>query len=62
MNVDPNANLTELRALIEANIDREYVSDHDTARIIELVDALDGWLSGKGFLPAAWAGPVRHGA
>lgn len=52
--MDPNANLTELRALVAANIDREYVSDHDTARMMELFDGLDGWLTKGGFTPAEW--------
>lgn len=52
--MDPNANLAELRALVKANADAEHVSDHDTARMIELVDAIDGWMSKGGFLPAAW--------
>lgn len=52
--MDVNAALAELRALVKANADAEYVSDHDTARMIELVDAIDGWMSKGGFLPAAW--------
>lgn len=52
--MDPNANLTELRKLVANNIDREFVSDHDTARMMELFDALDGWLTRGGFLPEAW--------
>lgn len=52
--MDPNATLTELRALTAANQDREFVSDHVCARIIELTAALDEWLSRGGFLPTAW--------
>lgn len=58
--MDPNATLTELRALTAANRDREFVSDHDATRIIELVDALDEWLTRGGFLPSAWAATGRE--
>jgi hypothetical protein len=52
--MDRNANLAELRRLVNANIDREYVSDHDTARMMELFSALDEWLSRGGLLPTEW--------
>ena len=52
--MDPDANLAELRTLVAANIDREFVSDHVTARVMELADALDTWISQGGFLPRDW--------
>jgi hypothetical protein len=52
--MDVNANLAELRGLVNANIDREYVSDDATARMMELFVALDEWLINGGFLPADW--------
>jgi hypothetical protein len=52
--MDPNTCLTELRALLAANVDREFVSDDATARIIELTMALDEWITRGGFLPSAW--------
>lgn len=62
--MDPNANLSEMRriaARILAALDAadedtgEWMCDpHDTACLAELVEALDGWLSRGGFLPARW--------
>lgn len=57
--MDPNANLTEmleLAAEIQAAYEAdETISEADANRLAELVEALDGWLKGKGFLPARWA-------
>jgi hypothetical protein len=51
--MDPNANLAEQRA-IAARIIAEQESSGDAARLADLVDALDGWLSNRGFLPRRW--------
>ena len=60
--MDPDANLAELcelaRIIIEA--DEDEVDAADARRLAELVEALDGWITGGGFLPARWrAGAVR---
>jgi hypothetical protein len=52
--MDPNANLEEMRR-IAGRAERNEPEPNDHARICELVDALDDWLSRGGFLPAAWA-------
>jgi hypothetical protein len=56
--VDPTANLKEQRE-ISARI--LYAEDNtpesimnDAARLAELVDALDTWIAGGGFLPMRW--------
>lgn len=60
--MDPNANLEELRRLVArllaltveeaaANVAKLHA---DAVRAAELVEALDGWLSKRGFLPRAW--------
>lgn len=57
--MDPNANLAEqlkLTARIYAELDRSHpsVDESDVARLCELVEALDEWLAGGGFLPKRW--------
>lgn len=64
--MDPNANLKEQRELIERmqEIDdrAEPVLSHEyyqaAARLVELVAALDQWLSAGGFLPDDWPTPL----
>jgi alkyl hydroperoxide reductase subunit AhpC len=46
--MDPNAALQELLAIAGA-------AERDPDRMAELVEALDGWLRGGGFLPARWS-------
>jgi hypothetical protein len=48
--MDPNATLTEIRALVDAN--HHVVMDAD--RLAELISALDEWITGGGFLPTPW--------
>lgn len=50
--MDPNAALTEMRAIIASCQDGR---DYDADRLAELAGALDQWLSSGGFLPADWA-------
>jgi hypothetical protein len=61
--MDPDAALNELRELAGRLRDPgpEQVLDdlEDVGRMAELVEALDGWLSRGGFLPAAWQGGER---
>ena len=58
--MDPNANLKEQRGLVVTilkTIDRLEEHDdlsEDAERLAELVQALDEWLSGGGFLPKDW--------
>ena len=57
--MDPNATLQEIR---------DILSDHfqggcelsDLHRLAELMEALDGWLAGGGFLPTQWDTHTRH--
>lgn len=56
--MDPDANLQETRELVKKII-KDYEGDDgidpdDAARLADLVEALDGWLSKKGFLPKEW--------
>lgn len=56
--MDPNANLEEMLSLaneIQQAIDEDDDPDPcDVDRLTELVIALDGWISGGGFLPSRW--------
>lgn len=59
--MDPDVNLEEQRKLaarLIAQIDSEPADDvidlDDVDRLIELVQALDQWISRGGFLPQAW--------
>lgn len=59
--MDPDANLKEQRelaALIQSQLDEgETPDEDDVLRLSELVIALDEWIAGGGFLPAAWRKP-----
>jgi hypothetical protein len=56
--LDPNANLEELRSLTASLLEQidneEPIDQDDAARVLELFEALDGWISRGGFLPRAW--------
>ena len=58
--MDPEANLKETRELCKKiyknyeDPDSNGVDQDDAARLVELVEAMDGWLSKKGFLPKDW--------
>lgn len=54
--MDPNVTLGRIREILEA-YDREEdeVSHHLGNELVDLVEGLDHWLSGGGFLPAPWA-------
>ena len=49
--MDPNANLAEQRRIAARFIDGLSA---DTHRLVELVEALDRWISSGGSLPDAW--------
>lgn len=63
--MDPDACLAEILRLAEKQEDRGPGPDYadlvgDLDRMAELVGALDGWISGGGFLPKRWQPkPVR---
>lgn len=46
--MDPDACLSEIRTILSEG------PDGDTERLIDLVRALDEWLTSGGFKPAAW--------
>jgi len=49
--MDPDANLAEIRRLIEKDAD---LSDDQLERLVVLIRSLDEWMSRGGFLPKAW--------
>ena len=51
--MDPNANLEE-QLRIAARIANGEELSTDAERLADLVEALDGWLKGGGFLPQRW--------
>lgn len=67
--MDPNANLKEQREVCDfimhvwdnASDDGSFTPDqekdlvHAAYRLAELVQALDQWITGRGFLPVAWS-------
>jgi len=60
--MDPDANLNEQREIVAAIIALQAQRgplDTDALeqlaiRLADLVDSLDGWIAGGGFLPARW--------
>lgn len=55
--MDPNANLDEQRAIVRALLDADELDSealNDALRLAELMQALDDWIAGGGFLPRAW--------
>lgn len=55
--MDPNANIKEQLELSNEILNVEHPSEVDANaayRLAELVQALDGWLTGQGFLPKRW--------
>lgn len=58
--MDPDANLKEQLALAEMIIqyhddgEEADIDEQDVLRLAELVQALNGWIKGGGFLPQAW--------
>ena len=64
--MDPDAALDELltlhdriQALPEVRLSPR-VAAQDIHRMLELVDALDGWLTSGGYLPDRWKPSARH--
>lgn len=67
--MDPTETLRELRTRVfyaQAHRDDglefpEVDPEENVARIVELIQALDAWLSRGGFLPQQWEKTVRTG-
>jgi len=51
--MDPNANLKEMRMLVQTHLNAP-LDGFDVERLVELVEALDEWISKGGALPRAW--------
>jgi hypothetical protein len=51
--LDPNATLEEIRSLIRRGRFQD-LAPTDSHHLVELIEALDTWLAGGGFLPARW--------
>ena len=49
--MDVNATLQEIRDLVGES---QSGCEIDTDRLVELIEALDTWISRGGFLPKAW--------
>jgi hypothetical protein len=52
--MDPNANLAEQRRIVTRVIAGDDSDAAHLARLADLVQALDEWISRGGFLPDAW--------
>ena len=53
--MDPTANLKEQRDLLRKFRARNRLTAGEAARLAELVDSLDEWISNGGFLPEQWS-------
>lgn len=53
--MDPNATLTAIRDIVAKTYTEHGAGTGDLAQLVDLVEALDGWLAKGGFTPAAWA-------
>jgi hypothetical protein len=56
--MDPDEALRELLRLADVELNSEQPAG-DPYRMAELVQALDGWLTSGGFLPARWSSERR---
>jgi hypothetical protein len=53
--MDPNSTLEEIRRIIEDNFKSALPLDEDgSERLCDLINALDNWIVGGGFLPESW--------
>lgn len=53
--MDPDTTLRRLRLELEHYNDNEYeVDSTNSDAIVELISALDFWITNGGFLPGAW--------
>lgn len=51
--MDPDATLQEIRILAN-KYKTGRADDHEVDRLVDLMDALDAWIEGGGFLPRDW--------
>lgn len=70
--MDPDANLQEQLKLTKEIVDlveeKGVLNEDDVSaleekstRLAELVESLDGWITGGGFLPARWRQDTKKG-
>ena len=52
--MDPNATLTAIREIVKKTYTDRGAGTGDLAQLVDLVEALDGWLTKGGFAPTAW--------
>lgn len=52
--MDPDATLTEARALAARQLGGDSLDDDETYRLAELIHDLDEWLTRGSFLPTDW--------
>lgn len=52
--MDPDETLKQIRQLVKEYNQPGWLDRCDVEQLVELVEALDLWLSKGGFLPAAW--------
>lgn len=63
--MDPNACLKEIRYLVTKSrlatgeTFAATLTPDEADRLVDLIDGLDKWIAGGGFLPAAWAKGVQ---
>lgn len=55
--MDPNANLDEQLAIAKRMLSG-VIDSNDAARLAELVESLDYWITGGGFVPVRWQRPT----
>ena len=53
--MDPTANLEEIRKLAAIQVHGVGLVEEQFMRLVDLIEALDGWLSKGGFLPVQWS-------
>lgn len=58
--MDPNACLSEIRKLTEKLQSGHAGADDDIDRLCELIEAMDNWMTGGGFLPTEWTILRKH--
>lgn len=58
--MDPNANLAEQRRIV-ARFALGKATKADGPRLADLVEALDEWITGGGFLPTPWQATLWQG-
>jgi len=56
--MDTNATLAEIRQLCASQHQGDGLDEHDTARLVELIEAMDEALTKGMGLPTAWLGPA----